>query len=117
MKVGITTSGINMDAPVYSHFGRAPKLMIYDLDLDTYHVQKNEQSLNAAQGAGIQTALHLCDEKVECVITGNCGPIAYETLRAAGVSVCTCPACTIAGAIEKLKHGDLVPCAAPNANA
>lgn len=109
MKVAITTSGVTLDAPVDKYFGRAPKVLIYDADLDTYHVQNNKQNMNAAQGAGIQTALHLCDEKVGCVITGNCGPKAYETLRAAHISVCTCPACTVGDAIEKLRHGELVP--------
>lgn len=108
MRIALTTSGINLDAPLDSRFGRAPKLLIYDSDLGTYHIQGNEQNLNAAQGAGIQTAMHLCDEKVDCVITGNCGPKAYATLRAADIAVCTCAACTVSDAIEKFKHGELV---------
>ncbi|MDF7824425.1 NifB/NifX family molybdenum-iron cluster-binding protein [Pontiellaceae bacterium B12227] len=108
MKIAITTSGINLDAPIDSRFGRAPKMLIYDSDLGTYHVQSNEQNMKTAQGAGIQTALHLCDEKVGCVITGNCGPKAFETLKAAHIAVCTCTACTVNDAIEKFKHGELV---------
>ncbi|VGO19954.1 NifB/NifX family molybdenum-iron cluster-binding protein [Pontiella sulfatireligans] len=114
MKIAISTAGINLDAPVDSRFGRAPKFIVYNSDFDTFHVEKNEQNLNAAQGAGIQSALHLCDEKVDCVITGNCGPKAFETLRAAKIDICTCAACTVADAIEKYKHGELVSISKPN---
>lgn len=109
MRIAITTSGINLDAPIDKRFGRAPKMLIYDSDLDTYHVQNNEQNVNTAQGAGVQAAQHLCDEHVGCVITGNCGPKALETLRAGHIAVCTCSACTVADAIDKFKHGELVP--------
>lgn len=107
MRIALTTSGINLDAPLDSRFGRAPKLLIYDSDLGTYHIQGNEQNLNAAQGAGIQTAMHLCDEKVDCVITGNCGPKAYATLDAAGIPVYTCKECAINKAIALFKKGKL----------
>lgn len=107
MKIAITTAGINLDAPIDSRFGRAPKFIVYDSDFDTYHVENNEQNINLAQGAGIQSALHLCDEKVDCVITGNCGPKAFETLRAAKIDICTCAAATVGEAIERYKHGEL----------
>ncbi len=107
MKIAITTSGSDLDAPLDSRFGRAPKFLIYYTDLGTYHVQNNEQNLNATQGAGIQAALHLCKEKVGCVITGNCGPKAYETLKAADITVCTCAAATVGEAIEMFKRGEL----------
>ena len=107
MKIAITTSGSDLDAPLDSRFGRAPKFLIYYSDLGTYHVQNNEQNLNATQGAGIQSALHLCDEKVDCVITGNCGPKAYATLSAANISVYTVENTTVGEAIEMLKCGSL----------
>jgi predicted Fe-Mo cluster-binding NifX family protein len=117
MKIAISTSGINLDAPVDNRFGRAPKFIIYDSYFDTFHVENNQLNLNAAQGAGIQSARYLCGKKVDCVITGNCGPKAFDTLRAAQISVCTCPACTVADAIEKYKHGELVPVDQANAEA
>jgi len=108
MKIAIPTSGINLDAPVDSRFGRAPEIIIYNSDFDTYHVENNEKNLNIDQGAGVQSARYLSDQKVDCVITGNCGPRAYETLKAADIAVYTCAACTVGEAIEKYKRGELV---------
>jgi predicted Fe-Mo cluster-binding NifX family protein len=107
MKIAITTSGCTLDASVDNRFGRAPKFVIYDAELDTYHVKNNLQNLNAVQGAGIQTALNLCKEKVDCVVTGNCGPKAFETLSAAGIAVYTCGSITVQQAIDKVKRGEL----------
>lgn len=109
MKIAITTSGISLEAPVDKRFGRAPKMLIYDSDLGTYHVQNNEQNVTAAHGAGVQAAQHLCDEHVGCVITGRCGPKAFKALRAADIAVCTCSACSVAEAIDRFKQGELVP--------
>lgn len=117
MKIAITTSGSDLDAPLDSRFGRAPKFLIYYSDLGTYHVQKNEKNLNATQGAGIQSALHLCDEKVDCVITGNCGPKAYATLSAANISVYTVESTTVGEAIEMLKRGELTEAQEANVEA
>jgi predicted Fe-Mo cluster-binding NifX family protein len=107
MKIAITTSGNDLDAPIDSRFGRAPKFLIYDTYFDTYHVKDNKQNLNAAQGAGIQAALHLTEERVDCVITGNCGPKAYATLDAVRIAVYICKEGTVKEALELFKNGKL----------
>lgn len=107
MKIAITTAGNNLSAPIDSRFGRAPKFLIYDTDFGTYHVKDNVQNLNAAQGAGIQSALNLKQERVDCVITGNCGPKAYATLDAADVDIYTCTEGTIEEALKQFKNGRL----------
>ncbi len=56
MKVAFTTSGDSLEAPLDSRFGRAPKILVYDLDRQTFEITDNTQNLNAAQGAGIQAA-------------------------------------------------------------
>lgn len=117
MRIAVTTAGGTLDAPIDTRFGRAPKFLIYDTDFDTYHVKPNEQNVNAAQGAGIQSAMHVCDEHVDCVITGHCGPKAYATLNAAGVAVYTCPNSSVGEAIEQLKLGKLSQADAANVEA
>jgi len=107
MRIAITTSGENLDAPLDRRFGRAPKFVIYYMDHGAFYIKHNEPNLNTAHGAGIQAALHLCDEKVSCVITGNCGPKAYEILRAVGIAVYHCTDITVRQAIEKLKRKEL----------
>lgn len=101
MRIAITTAGNDLDAPLDPRFGRAPKFIIYDTDFGTFHVKDNEQNLNAAQGAGIQSALHLKAERVDSVITGNCGPKAFATLDAAGIAIYTCKALPISKVIEQ----------------
>lgn len=107
MKVAITTAGHDLDAKVDPRFGRAPRFLIYFSERGVFTSKENTQNLNAAQGAGIQTATHLANEQVDAVITGNCGPKAYAVLDAAQIKVYTCPGCTVGDAIEKLTRGEL----------
>ncbi|VGO16810.1 hypothetical protein PDESU_05402 [Pontiella desulfatans] len=114
MKIAITTAGDNLDAAVDTRFGRAPQFLIYHSKTGSFTIRKNTQNLNAAQGAGIQSAVNLTDEQVDCVITGNCGPKAYATLDAAGIKVYTCSGTTVGEAIEMLKRNELKPSAEAN---
>jgi predicted Fe-Mo cluster-binding NifX family protein len=107
MKVAVTTSGNDLDAQVDPRFGRAPHFLIIETETGESYLKENTQNLNAAQGAGIQSAMNICEEDVDCVITGNCGPKAYATLNAANIAIHTCEGMTVGEAIEKLKRGEL----------
>jgi predicted Fe-Mo cluster-binding NifX family protein len=109
MKIAITTAGNDLNAAIDTRFGRAPQFLIYHSKTGAYSIKENTQNLNAAQGAGIQSATTLANEQVDCVITGNCGPKAYATLDAAGIKVYTCADATVGEAIERLKRGELKP--------
>lgn len=114
MKIAITTAGHDLDAMVDTRFGRAPQFLIYYTERGAFTIKENTQNLNAAQGAGIQSATHLATEQVDAVITGNCGPKAYAVLDAARIKVYTCSDCTISHALTLLKNNELTP--AENAN-
>lgn len=90
-----------------SRFGRAPKFLIYDLDNNSFEVVDNRQNLNAAQGAGIQSAETVARLGVQSLVTGHCGPKAFRVLRAAGVKVYTTDAPTVAAALEGYRSGKL----------
>lgn len=107
MKIAVTTSGEGLDAPVDSRFGRAPQFLIIETASGAAYIRENKQNLNAAQGAGIQSAMTLCEEKVDAVITGNCGPKAFTTLDAANIAIYIGINCTVGEALEKLKRGEL----------
>lgn len=107
MKIVFTTSGDNLDAPVDRRFGRAPKFLIYDLDNDTFEVIDNRQNLNAAQGAGIQSAQTVAETGAQALITGHSGPNAYWVLSAAGVAVYNAPVGTVAEILEQYRAGKL----------
>jgi len=107
VKIVFTTSGDNLDAPVDRRFGRAPKFLIYDLDNDTFEVIDNQQNLNAAQGAGIQSAQTVAETGAQALITGHSGPNVYRVLSAAGVTIYNAPDGTIAEILEQYRAGKL----------
>lgn len=107
MKIVFTTSGNDLNGPLDSRFGRAPKFLIYDLDADTWEVLDNLQNLNAAQGAGIQSAETVVRSGAECLVTGHCGPKAFRVLTAAKVKVYNTEASTVAEGLEMYRQGKL----------
>lgn len=109
MKIAFTTSGETLNAPLDSRFGRAPKFLIYDLDENTFEIVDNQQSMNAAQGAGIQAAETVARRGVSGLVTGHCGPKAFRALTAAGITIYNTDAPTVAAALEALRAGTLTP--------
>jgi len=117
MKIAFTTTADSLAGPLDSRFGRAPRFLIYDNEKDSVDAIDNQQNLNAAQGAGIQSAMQLVNQKVDCVVTGHCGPKAFQVLEAANIKVYTCKADTIAEAYDLLKTGQLTAADSANAEA
>jgi predicted Fe-Mo cluster-binding NifX family protein len=107
VKIVFTTSGDNLQAPLDSRFGRAPKFLVYDLDSGTFAVVDNQQNLNTAQGAGIQSAETVARLGAGSLVTGHCGPKAFRVLAAAGVKIYTTNALTVAAALEQFRLGKL----------
>ena len=114
MKIAFTTTGSDLAAAPDSRFGRAPKFLIYDLETDAYVVIDNVQNLNAAQGAGIQSAETIARQGVGALVTGHCGPKAFRVLAAAGVRVYHCDAPTVAEALDRWRKGKLTESSAPD---
>jgi predicted Fe-Mo cluster-binding NifX family protein len=107
VKIAFTTSGDSLDAPLDSRFGRAPSFLIYDLDARAFSLIDNQQSLNAAQGAGIQAAETVARSGAKGLVTGHCGPKAFRVLAAAGIKVFSSTAPTVAAALEQYRAGQL----------
>lgn len=107
MKIALTTSGSDLNAPLDSRFGRAPKFIIYDLEADKFEIVDNAQNLNAAQGAGIQSAQNIASLGVGALITGHCGPKAFRVLTQAGIKIYNSSAETVAEALEQYRQGKL----------
>jgi predicted Fe-Mo cluster-binding NifX family protein len=108
VKVAFTTSGSDLSAPLDNRFGRAARFLVYDLDANTFTVIDNQQNLNAAQGAGIQSAETVARSGATRLVTGHCGPKAFRVLSAAGVKVFTTDAATVEEALERYRTGKLV---------
>lgn len=106
MKIAITSTGKNLDNQLDLHFGRAFGFIIYDTETEKFEFLIN-QNLNAAQGAGIQTAQDIVNKDVQVVITGNCGPKAFTVLNTAKIKVYFMTDGSIKEVIKKFKCGEL----------
>ena len=114
MQIAVSASGKGLEAEVDPRFGRAKWFLFYDTDPGDSRVVDNEQNQQLAQGAGIQAAQHVSNTGARVVLTGHCGPKAFQTLSAAGVQVVTGVEGTVGQAIEKFQAGDLKPARAPD---
>jgi len=107
MKVAVTSQGKESSSEVDPRFGRAKWLIIVDTETGHAEAYDNTVNLNAAQGAGIQTAKNVADLRAEAVITGNVGPNAFKTLHAANVKVFLAEKQTVGEAIDSFKADKL----------
>jgi predicted Fe-Mo cluster-binding NifX family protein len=112
MKIVFTTSGNDLSSLLDSRFGRAPKFLVYDLESASFEIIDNQQNLNAAQGAGIQSAETIARSGAKALVSGHCGPKAFRVLVAAGIKVYNTDAATVAEALEQFKAGKLKETAA-----
>ncbi|MBV5318620.1 MAG: NifB/NifX family molybdenum-iron cluster-binding protein [Desulfobulbaceae bacterium] len=113
MKILFTTSGKVLNSPLEPRFGRSPGFLVYDLDNGTFEAVENT-NINAAQGAGIQTAQTVVRLGAKALVTGHCGPKAFRVLQAAGISIFYTAAATVAEALAQYREGRLEPAQAAN---
>jgi predicted Fe-Mo cluster-binding NifX family protein len=86
MKVAVSASSPDLDGSVDARFGRCSYFVI--VDPETMESEAVENSyVSASGGAGIQAAQLVAGKGVQAVLTGSCGPNAFQTLKAAGVKV------------------------------
>lgn len=116
MKICISATGNNLDAPLDSRFGRAVYFLIVDDKGELIKAIKNT-GVQAMRGAGITAAEIVAKEKVKVVITGNVGPNASLVLKSSGIKVfLSSPAMSARDAIREYQKGKLkeiteaVPC-------
>ena len=89
MNIAISATGRDLMSDVDPRFGRAAFFVIIDTKSEVIRAIENVQHLNLSQGAGIQAARTVAAERVDALITGNCGPKAFRVLQAAGIEVIT----------------------------
>ena len=87
MKVAVTSYGEDRKSKVDYSFGRCKYFVVMETETASLSAHKNDQNIQAAQGAGIQAARNLANAGVSEVITGNVGPNAFKTLKAAGIKI------------------------------
>lgn len=116
MKVAVTAKGTTLKDSVDPRFGRAAHILIVDTDSMNVEALDNSANINAFKGAGIQAATMICDKGAEVLLTGYCGPKAFQTAQAGGIKVVNDVNGTVEEAIKQLKEGTLQYSEAPNAD-
>lgn len=104
MKIAVSASGTNLDTQVDPRFGRCLYFVIFDLETGEFKAMNNSNQMEAG-GAGISTAQVIIDQGVQAILTGNCGPNAYQVLTSAGVQVITGISGSVGNAIQDYRSG------------
>jgi predicted Fe-Mo cluster-binding NifX family protein len=106
--VAISANGRDIDAGVEPRFGRARFFILVDPVTQDWKPIDNLANLSSLQGVGILTAKNLIKSwVVQTVVTGNCGPKAFEELKEAGVKVFLNAQGTVRQALNRLRLGEL----------
>ena len=106
MKIVVTASGGDLDAPASPMFGRCPFYVFVDTDTWQFEAVDNP-AMSAAGGAGIQAAQYVVAQGAQAVLSGHLGPNAAQVLQAAKVPVYLTSGGTVRQAVEVFKEGRL----------
>jgi predicted Fe-Mo cluster-binding NifX family protein len=101
-KICITSKGKDLEAEIDPNFGRARYFLVVDPKTMNLEVVDNP-NIEAAHGAGIQTAQLILNLNVGTVLTGNCGPNAQRVLQSSGIKVITGVSGKVEDALSKHK--------------
>lgn len=107
MKIAITSVDGTLEGKVDERFGRARKIVVYDMETKEHAVVDNGMNLNAAQGAGIQAAQNVVRTGAKAIISGHFGPKAFQVIQMAGLEVYSATDMTVMDAIKGLQEGKL----------
>ena len=108
MNIAVSSVSDSLDGEVDQRFGRARYFVIINDESNTVRVVDNDINLQLPSGAGIQTASRLVKEGIKVVLTGHCGPKAYQVLCAADVDVYLGVEGRISDAVERYRQNRLV---------
>ena len=112
-KIAVTSTGPTLEDTVEPRFGRCAYFLIINPDsLDFEPIENPNIALGG--GAGIQSAQLMATKGVSVVLTGNCGPNAFQTFGAAGIQVITGITGQVRKAVERFKAGELSTISGPS---
>lgn len=116
MKIAITSLGLKLEDKVDPRFGRCHYFVLFDTDTNKSEAIENTGAQGMG-GVGIQSGQIMADKDVKTVLTGSCGPNAFQTLQAAGIKVITGVNGTVQEAIDKFKSDELKAISQANVSA
>jgi len=106
MKIAITATGPSLEDNVEARFGRCPYFLIIDPDTSDFKSMTNP-NIALGGGAGPQSAQLMAEQGVTTVLTGNCGPNAFQAFGAVGIQVITGVSGPVHEALSQFKTGRL----------
>jgi len=113
MKIAVTSTGPTLDDGVEARFGRCAYFLI--IDTDTMQLEAIENpNIALGGGAGIQSAQLMSEKGVVAVLTGNCGPNAFNVFGQAGIQVIVGVSGPVRNAVEQFKTGAFSSTSGPN---
>jgi predicted Fe-Mo cluster-binding NifX family protein len=104
MKIAISAQQNSLTSPIDPRFGRAQGFIIYDTESRT-HQWLDNQNMDLAQSAGIQTAQMVVQAGAQTVITGQVGPKAQAALEQGNIRIVSTGASTVEQAIDEFVSG------------
>ena len=104
MRIAVTATGLGFKDEIDIRFGRCTYFLIIDPDSMTVEPLRNTFAL-LGTGCGIQSALLLIDRGVKVLITGNCGPSAFQVLSDAGLHTILEVSGTVREVVDQYKAG------------
>jgi len=113
MRIAVTTAGPSLDDQVEARFGRTPYYLFVDTEIMEVEAVQNP-NVAAGGGAGIQSAQLMSDHGAQYVLTGNCGPNAFQVFSAAGIQVIVGVSGIARQAVEQFKTGVFTASNQPN---
>jgi predicted Fe-Mo cluster-binding NifX family protein/ferredoxin len=113
MKIAVTSTGSTLDDNVEARFGRCPYFLIIDADTMEYEAIENP-NIVLGGGAGIQSAQLMSEKGVTTVLTGNCGPNAFNVFGQAGIQVIVGVSGPVRNAVEQFRAGAFSSASGPN---
>lgn len=113
MNIAVTSTGPTLDDTVEARFGRCAYFLI--IDPDTMRCEPIENpNIALGGGAGIQSAQLMSEKRVTTVLTGNCGPNAFNVFGQAGIEVIVGISGAVRKAVEQFKRGAFSSVGEPN---
>ena len=113
MKIVVSASNPELSSPVDPRFGRCAYFLFVDSETMKFEAVENP-NISSTSGAGIQSAQFVSNKEANVLLTGSCGPNAFQTLQAAGVEVIVGVTGTVQEAVQQYKSGQLQATAQPN---
>ncbi len=106
MLIAITSEGLAPSSLVAEKFGKAPFIIIYDTDTNTFEPLRNPYA-NLVGGAGIQTSQFIIERNVGILIASEIGLNPLRLLNSANVEVYSCFKKQVKEVVKEFVEGKL----------